>query len=237
MQAFYLAALPKVREAARELGYAIGLHGSTRRDLDLIAVPWTEQHGSRDELATAVHKAACGFTSASYQWEEKPHGRYAASFPVCWTDPDVFRGVLSAGHIDLSVMGDERALTAGLELQRRLECAESCCAENIAQRNDADGRANRAERERHAAREKSAEPWLTDLNCGVCGQPAPLPHTSCVRRNGSGPLATAAELAERDRRIDRLESCVLAQVTASATELDARAEIRAERAAKAKESK
>lgn len=28
---------------AREVGYAVGLHGSLRRDVDLIAAPWTDE--------------------------------------------------------------------------------------------------------------------------------------------------------------------------------------------------
>lgn len=30
-------------EVARGCGYAIGLHGSMKRDVDLIAVPWTDE--------------------------------------------------------------------------------------------------------------------------------------------------------------------------------------------------
>jgi hypothetical protein len=34
--------LPRIRTAAKELGYAIALHGTLTRDLDLLAVPWIE---------------------------------------------------------------------------------------------------------------------------------------------------------------------------------------------------
>ena len=100
IEAFFRRKLPKIREAAEECGYAIGLHGSMRRDLDLIAVPWVATHSNKDHLARAIQIAACGISSSSYTWETKPCGRVAASFPVCWTA----HGIPSNGHIDLSVM-------------------------------------------------------------------------------------------------------------------------------------
>jgi hypothetical protein len=101
MQDFYLSRLPSIRIAARECGYAIGLHGSARRDFDLIAVPWVEVFKSKDDLARAIHGAACGLGRETYVWERKPHGRMAVSFPICWTE---WHDMISAGHIDLSVM-------------------------------------------------------------------------------------------------------------------------------------
>lgn len=101
MQAFYRARLPAIREAAREHGYAIGVHGSERRDFDLIACPWRDGASDPDTLAHAVAMAACGITrEGAYDWTEKPLGRIAVSIPVCWT---ARRGVTNDGHIDLSV--------------------------------------------------------------------------------------------------------------------------------------
>jgi len=104
MQAFYMSRLPAIREAAKECGYAIGLHGSTKRDLDLIAIPWRENVFTKDELANAIMDAACGFRQPSFQWEEKPSGRVACSIPICWAQWDGCYDVKSLGHIDLSVM-------------------------------------------------------------------------------------------------------------------------------------
>lgn len=106
MQAFYLSRLPAIREAAKEHGYAIGLHGSERRDFDLMAMQWREDASDKDTLAHAIAAAACGISRAGpYQWEEKPNGRFAVSMPICWTDhanPDFDKP--SVGHIDLSVI-------------------------------------------------------------------------------------------------------------------------------------
>lgn len=103
MQAFFRSRLPAIREAARECGYAIGVHGSERRDFDLIAVPWVEQFASPDDLAAAVMLAACGMKMEQCRWKQKPNGRIAVSLPVCW--PEWESDALSLGMIDLSVMG------------------------------------------------------------------------------------------------------------------------------------
>ena len=102
MQAFFLSRLEPIRLAARKCGYAIGLHGSTRRDLDLIAAVWIDDPKSKDELAAAVHYAACGLSHAPYTWTIKPRGRVAVSMPICWTDWGY--DIPNLGHIDLSVM-------------------------------------------------------------------------------------------------------------------------------------
>jgi len=99
---FYREAVENIRPDARYCGYAIGVHGSMTRDLDLIAVPWTDDHSDKDDLARAIQEAACGLWQAEYRWERKPCGRFATSIPVCWLDYEDDRP--SAGHIDLSVM-------------------------------------------------------------------------------------------------------------------------------------
>lgn len=100
LEDFYREVLPAIREAAKGCGYGIAAHGSMRRDLDLMAMPWVEDHATADALAQAIQMAACGITSAVV-WEVKPCGRVATSFAVCMTEGDHRPG---AGHIDLSVM-------------------------------------------------------------------------------------------------------------------------------------
>jgi hypothetical protein len=103
MEQFFYSRLPAIREAARKLGYAIGVHGSCRRDFDLMAMPWTSEASSIEALAHAVAIAACGITrDAPYRWEKKPAGRYAVSIPICWPEWDDDRP--SLGMIDLSVI-------------------------------------------------------------------------------------------------------------------------------------
>jgi hypothetical protein len=95
--------LPEIRIVAREHGYAIGLHGSAVRDIDLIAAPWTEDASDTETLVEAIIDA-CNRTSP---WHlaflndhdgngiknAKPHGRR------CWSIH------LGGGvYVDLSVM-------------------------------------------------------------------------------------------------------------------------------------
>lgn len=107
LEAFYKSILPKIKEAAQAEGYAICVHGSQRRDLDLVAVPWVEKCSDKETLARTLHRAACGIESESYQWEQKPHGRVATCFPVCFPEFTPHCSELSLGHIDLSVMQTE----------------------------------------------------------------------------------------------------------------------------------
>ena len=66
----------EVRAAAREVGYAIAVHGSLERDLDLIAVPWVASAVPAKELAEHVAKKIGGHV---INGEYKPYGRYAVS--------------------------------------------------------------------------------------------------------------------------------------------------------------
>lgn len=96
-----------LRDKARELGYAIGVHGTLKRDIDLIACPWVAEAVDARTLAeallevAALHNGGTAFLlpkeDDGYFWAGcpggKPHGR------LCWT----FH--LGGGpYIDLSVM-------------------------------------------------------------------------------------------------------------------------------------
>lgn len=91
------AILPAVREVARHNGYAVAVHGSLKRDIDLIAVAWTEQAETAEVLVGAIRGAIggvlgnCGILGERSQ---KPHGRIAYTL--------LHPGF--AGEIDLSVI-------------------------------------------------------------------------------------------------------------------------------------
>lgn len=78
---------------ARDYGYALALHGSLARDLDVVAVPWRENPASRLELAKALTEAVGGFEASEFTPGVRPHGR------LCWT---IHLG--GGPFIDLSVM-------------------------------------------------------------------------------------------------------------------------------------
>lgn len=91
------ACLPGVRTVARARGYAVAVHGSLQRDIDLIAVPWTKCAGDPTELAQAiigVVEATTGACSLLGEPSQKPHGRIAYTL--------VHKGFTS--EIDLSVI-------------------------------------------------------------------------------------------------------------------------------------
>lgn len=92
---------------ARELGYALTVHGSLNRDIDFVGIPWTNEAVSEREFAEAMMKVAQKVRGrANMGWSllgkqatidglpgNKPHGRLGWNF------------VLGDGpYIDLAVM-------------------------------------------------------------------------------------------------------------------------------------
>ncbi len=51
---FYASLYAPLCEIARGLGYALAIHGSIVSDLDLIAVPWTNEATSAEDLMVAI---------------------------------------------------------------------------------------------------------------------------------------------------------------------------------------
>jgi len=89
----YVLHVPRLTETARQHGYALAVHGSLQRDLDLIAVPWSEVASSPEDLIMALCQRVGGFMMPNEEAMEKPHGRKA------WIIH------LGAGlYIDLSIM-------------------------------------------------------------------------------------------------------------------------------------
>lgn len=93
----YCAMWPDLKAEARRLGYALLIHGSLKRDLDLVAVPWTAEAVGARTLADALKKQVGGWAGevegSTLILADKPHGRLGALI-VC------------GGHavIDLSIM-------------------------------------------------------------------------------------------------------------------------------------
>lgn len=97
---------PQIQQVARIYGYAVAIHGSMSRDLDLIAVPWTDAASSAEVVVEAIRESVDGFIrkdeiTDGNKYDErtrnpngKPHGRRAWSI--------YFSG--RRFYIDLSVM-------------------------------------------------------------------------------------------------------------------------------------
>ncbi len=94
----YAKTILPLRDVARCLGYALAVHGSLKRDIDLVAIPWTDGAADAEALADALlaeTERIIGFAVYGNDGpfpRPKPHGRR------CWTIH--FNGT----YIDLSVM-------------------------------------------------------------------------------------------------------------------------------------
>lgn len=92
--------LEPMRRAAKDCGYAITVHGSLDRDIDLVAVPWAEYNvADKDTLVLTLCGAIAGVVgrcNRSRDWTEKPHGRWAKILLV-WCGQNT-------ADLDLSVM-------------------------------------------------------------------------------------------------------------------------------------
>lgn len=108
-RAAYERLIGPLRETARSLGYALAVHGSLARDIDLVAVPWTEGAVQPGDLAAGIQstikkilRPSAGFLDPLEAADDyflagcpggRPHGRRVWSFH------------LGGGpYIDLSVM-------------------------------------------------------------------------------------------------------------------------------------
>lgn len=68
-----------MRQLAKEVGYALAIHGTLERDLDLVAVPWVDEAVSQEEL---VEHIAQGINARILCPEQKPLGRYAVNLQI-----------------------------------------------------------------------------------------------------------------------------------------------------------
>lgn len=103
-------AIAVATNVGRQLGYAIGVHGSKMRDLDLIAAPWVDKAPlapdgpvTARELVESICQALPGVASAP---ERRPHGRLG--FVIV----PRHRWGIDAWYIDISVMPRRRKRAA-----------------------------------------------------------------------------------------------------------------------------
>lgn len=74
----YEKLIEPIREKSRELGYAIAVHGTLKRDIDLIACPWTPEAVPERELADALFALVEHIHGRAYwSWHliERPVGK------------------------------------------------------------------------------------------------------------------------------------------------------------------
>lgn len=96
------AIMPAIKRNARKMGYAVAIHGSQLRDIDLVAIPWTDNALSAKSFVRYLYKVVALVNpkgrvfmspSSGLKPSQKPNGRQAWSIHIGWHT-----------YIDLSVM-------------------------------------------------------------------------------------------------------------------------------------
>lgn len=93
---FYTVLWPDFRRAALEKGWAVALHGSMASDMDMMAMPWTENARPVGELVQALSDCIDGTIWKDNHFKphyNKPHKRIVYTVSI-----------FSDFYIDLSVM-------------------------------------------------------------------------------------------------------------------------------------
>lgn len=101
---YYGALINALRYVAERCGYALAVHGSLRRDIDLIAAPWRDGAISAEGLIKYLRKATEEIIGCARvrkadegrQPEKKPCGRLGWSFYLTYDD--------NGPYLDISVM-------------------------------------------------------------------------------------------------------------------------------------
>jgi hypothetical protein len=100
---YYRVLIRPLRHVAHRYGYAIGVHGSLKRDIDLIAAPWRISPSSAASLIEGLREAAekiIGFAEIREETrypERKPGGRLAWSIYLVPRECD-------GPYLDISVL-------------------------------------------------------------------------------------------------------------------------------------
>lgn len=74
----YTFVVPILMKEARKHGYAITVHGSMNNDLDVVAIPWTHDAVSAEELLPAITKKCAIF------WKEDTEGNWVKDEDGQW---------------------------------------------------------------------------------------------------------------------------------------------------------
>lgn len=86
--AFYASMYEDIRKCAMDLGWAVAIHGSLKSDMDIMAMPWTEEAVSFEHLVLDISRLfAENVMAENYliTYNEKLYGRIVATIPI-WED-------------------------------------------------------------------------------------------------------------------------------------------------------
>lgn len=82
---WYVMAYTKLERIAWRHGYCLALHGSLARDLDIVAIPWTDDADSPERLLASFRKFIVSKARVKLSASTpipKPHGRIAYAIPI-----------------------------------------------------------------------------------------------------------------------------------------------------------
>lgn len=85
---FYASMWEDLKKAATNCGWALGLHGSLNSDMDIMAMPWTENAVSPEELISELCKCFTGYEELRRDVivsQNKPNNRLVYTLPI-WAD-------------------------------------------------------------------------------------------------------------------------------------------------------
>jgi len=97
LKKLYTSLIPTIKKVGKKHGYAMAIHGSLTRDMDILAVPWVENVSSEHILVRAVTKSVKGLLVDTR--EIKPHNRVA--YTILLTK---YSGTKGNPFIDLSII-------------------------------------------------------------------------------------------------------------------------------------
>ncbi len=86
--AFYACIWDDLRKAAMNCGWALGLHGSLANDMDIMAMPWTEDAKPVEEMVKSLSDCFTGSRSKgehTIPHFDKPNGRVVYTMHI-WAD-------------------------------------------------------------------------------------------------------------------------------------------------------
>ena len=82
---FYASIWPDLRDAALNVGWALGLHGSLKSDMDIMAMPWTEEAVNPLEMILALKKCFVRHDEMIVMEVNKPNNRKVYMLLI-WAD-------------------------------------------------------------------------------------------------------------------------------------------------------
>jgi hypothetical protein len=82
---FYASLWDDLRQAAMNKGWALGLHGSLSRDMDIMAMPWTREASSDIEMIEALKNCFTDAENLDLDVSDMPNNRRVFTLSI-WAD-------------------------------------------------------------------------------------------------------------------------------------------------------